>query len=126
MVLPTLLKQGTILIHPSFDPLKVLQTIQEYRINGILVAPTMIYASLDHRRFGRSSRTCCWITELQVRACDLGVQLHGGYGYMAEYPIARAWTDARLQRIYRGANEVMLEIRGGLLFGPRGVSGSDA
>jgi hypothetical protein len=59
MVLPTLLKQGTILIHPSFDPLKVLQTIQEYRINGMLVVPTMIYSSLDHLRFGRSLRTCC-------------------------------------------------------------------
>jgi hypothetical protein len=114
MVLPTLLKQGTILIHPSFDPLKVLQTIQEYRINGILVVPTMIYASLDHPRFGRSSRTCCWMTELQVRACDL-----------AEYPIARAWTDARVQRIYGGANEVMLEIVARSFLG-RGVSGSDA
>jgi acyl-CoA dehydrogenase len=51
-----------------------------------------------------------WMTELQGRACDLGVQLHGGYGYMAEYPIARAWADARVQRIYGGANEVMLEI----------------
>ena len=51
-----------------------------------------------------------WITELQGRACELGVQLHGGYGYMAEYPIARAWADARVQRIYGGANEVMLEI----------------
>ena len=51
-----------------------------------------------------------WLTELQGRACDLGVQLHGGYGYMAEYPIARAWTDARVQRIYGGANEVMLEL----------------
>jgi acyl-CoA dehydrogenase len=51
-----------------------------------------------------------WMTELQGRACDLGVQLHGGYGYMAEYPIARAWSDARVQRIYGGANEVMLEI----------------
>jgi acyl-CoA dehydrogenase len=51
-----------------------------------------------------------WMTELQGRACELGVQLHGGYGYMAEYPIARAWADARVQRIYGGANEIMLEI----------------
>jgi acyl-CoA dehydrogenase len=51
-----------------------------------------------------------WTTELQGRACELGVQLHGGYGYMAEYPIARAWADARVQRIYGGANEIMLEI----------------
>jgi acyl-CoA dehydrogenase len=51
-----------------------------------------------------------WMTELQGRACDLGMQLHGGYGYMAEYPISRAWADARVQRIYGGANEIMLEI----------------
>jgi fatty-acyl-CoA synthase len=51
MVLPTLLKQGTILIHPTFDPVKVMQAIQEYRINCMLMVPTMIYALLDHPRF---------------------------------------------------------------------------
>jgi len=53
-----------------------------------------------------------WCTELQGRAVDLGVQLHGGYGYMAEYPIARAFTDARVTRIYGGTSEVMKEIVG--------------
>jgi len=38
------------------------------------------------------------------------VQLHGGYGYMREYPIARAFEDARVQRIYGGTNEIMKEI----------------
>lgn len=52
MVMPTLFKQGTILIHPSFEPVAVMQTIQEYRINCMLVVPTMIYALLDHPRFG--------------------------------------------------------------------------
>jgi fatty-acyl-CoA synthase len=52
MILPTLMKQGTILIHPSFDPVKVMETIQEYRINCMLMVPTMIYALLDHPRFG--------------------------------------------------------------------------
>lgn len=52
MLLPTLMKQGTILIHPAFDPLKVMETIQEYRINCMLLVPTMIYALLDHPRFG--------------------------------------------------------------------------
>jgi fatty-acyl-CoA synthase len=52
MVLPTLMKQGTILILPTFEPLKVLQTIQEYRINCMQLVPTMIYALLDHPRFG--------------------------------------------------------------------------
>ncbi|MDN5915035.1 MAG: acyl-CoA dehydrogenase family protein [Pseudonocardia sp.] len=51
-----------------------------------------------------------WATEMQWQVIDTGVQLHGGYGYMTEYPIARAFTDARVQRIYGGANEIMKEI----------------
>ncbi len=53
-----------------------------------------------------------WCTELQGRATDLGVQLHGGYGYMTEYPIARAYADARVTRIYGGTNEIMRQIVG--------------
>jgi alkylation response protein AidB-like acyl-CoA dehydrogenase len=53
-----------------------------------------------------------WCTELQGRATDLGVQLHGGYGYMTEYPIARAYADARVTRIYGGSNEIMRQIVG--------------
>jgi fatty-acyl-CoA synthase len=52
MVLPTLMKQGTILIHPGFDPLNVLMAIQEHRINCMQLVPTMIYKLLDHPRFG--------------------------------------------------------------------------
>ena len=51
-------------------------------------------------------------SELQFRTLDACVQLHGGYGYMREYPIARAWADARVQRIYGGSNEIMREIIG--------------
>lgn len=51
-------------------------------------------------------------SELQFRALDACLQLHGGYGYMREYPIARAWADARVQRIYGGSNEIMREIIG--------------
>ena len=46
-------------------------------------------------------------TDLQCKVIDECVQLHGGYGYMWEYPVARAWADARVQRIYAGTNEVM-------------------
>ncbi len=53
-----------------------------------------------------------WCTELQKRAVDIGVQLHGGYGYMTEYPIARAYTDARVTTIYGGTTEIMKEIIG--------------
>ncbi len=51
-----------------------------------------------------------WTTEMQFRALDRCVQLHGGYGYMWEYPITRAWADARVQRIYGGTNEIMKEL----------------
>ena len=53
-----------------------------------------------------------WCTELQNRVLDECVQLHGGYGYILDYPIARAWTDARAQMIYGGTNEIMKEIIG--------------
>lgn len=53
-----------------------------------------------------------WCTELQGRVLDRCVQLHGGYGYMLEYPIARAWADARITRIYAGTTEIMKEIVG--------------
>ncbi|WP_300537420.1 acyl-CoA dehydrogenase family protein [Sphingosinicella sp.] len=51
-----------------------------------------------------------WHTELQWDACDLSLQLHGGAGYMNEYPIARLWRDARVQRIYGGTSEIMKEV----------------
>jgi len=51
-----------------------------------------------------------WLTESQCRIIDECVQLHGGYGYMAEYPIARMWADSRVQRIYAGTNEIMKEV----------------
>jgi len=53
-----------------------------------------------------------WCSDLQCRVLDEGVQLHGGYGYMWEYPITRAFADARVQRIYGGTNEIMKELIG--------------
>jgi acyl-CoA dehydrogenase len=51
-----------------------------------------------------------WCSDLQFKVMDECVQLHGGYGYMWEYPITRAWADARVQRIYGGTNEIMKEL----------------
>jgi alkylation response protein AidB-like acyl-CoA dehydrogenase len=51
-----------------------------------------------------------WTTDLQGQVVDACVQLHGGYGFMWEYPITRAYADARVQRIYGGTNEVMKEV----------------
>jgi len=60
-----------------------------------------------------------WCSEIQNRIIDRCVQLHGGYGYMLEYPIARAFTDARIQKIYGGTNEIMKQIIGRDLTGRR-------
>ncbi|MGR8007180.1 acyl-CoA dehydrogenase family protein [Streptomyces hypolithicus] len=53
-----------------------------------------------------------WATELQKRVADRCLQLHGGYGYMSEYPVAKAFTDGRIQTIYGGTTEIMKEIIG--------------
>jgi len=53
-----------------------------------------------------------WCTELQNKVADRCLQLHGGYGYMMEYPVAKAFLDARIQSIYGGTNEIMKEIIG--------------
>lgn len=53
-----------------------------------------------------------WTTDLLCKVLDECVQLHGGYGYMWEYPIARAWADSRVARIAGGSAEIMREIIG--------------
>jgi acyl-CoA dehydrogenase len=71
----------------------------ELHMNGELDVPTAAMCKL-------------WLTECYGRVVDTCLQLHGGYGYMWEYPIARAYADARVQRIFGGANEIMKEIIG--------------
>ncbi len=63
--------------------------------------------SIDHAAMAKY-----WTTELQTRVIDRCLQLHGGYGYMSEYPIAQAWIDSRAQTIYGGTTEIMKEIIG--------------
>jgi acyl-CoA dehydrogenase len=53
-----------------------------------------------------------WLTERENRIIDECVQIHGGYGYVTGFPIARMWTDSRVHRIYAGTNEVMKELIG--------------
>jgi alkylation response protein AidB-like acyl-CoA dehydrogenase len=53
-----------------------------------------------------------WTTELQVRVADRCLQLHGGYGYLKESPIATEWTNSRVQTIYGGTTEIMKEMIG--------------
>ena len=53
-----------------------------------------------------------WLSDLQCQVLDECVQLHGGYGFMQDYAVAEMWTDARVQRIYGGTNEIMKELIG--------------
>jgi acyl-CoA dehydrogenase len=69
---------------------------------------------------GKLDDTSCamakyWLTDCECRIVDECVQLHGGYGYMSEYPIARMWTASRVHRIYAGSNEIMKELIAGSL-----------
>ncbi len=57
-----------------------------------------------------AARAKWWCTELQKRVIDRCLQLFGGYGYMREYPIARAYADARITTIYGGTTEIMKTI----------------
>jgi acyl-CoA dehydrogenase len=63
-----------------------------------------------------------WVTDLECKVIDECLQLHGGYGFMWEFPIARAYADARVQRIYGGTNEIMKEVISRSL----GLGGKDA
>ena len=58
----------------------------------------------------KASMAKYWCTDLANKVVDQCVQLHGGYGYMTEYPIAKAYVDARVGRIYGGTNEIMKEL----------------
>ena len=51
-----------------------------------------------------------WTTDLEGKVMDTCLQMHGGYGFMWEYPIAQAFVDARVERIYGGSNEIMKEL----------------
>lgn len=83
----------------------------------IVIAETFVDRCVDLLNAGQltaeeAAMAKWWTTELQKRIADAGMQLHGGYGYMNEYPIARAWTDARIASIYGGTTEIMKEIIG--------------
>ena len=59
-----------------------------------------------------ASMAKAWASDMQCKVLDQCVQIHGGYGYMWETFVTRAWADARVQRIYGGTNEIMKELIG--------------
>jgi alkylation response protein AidB-like acyl-CoA dehydrogenase len=81
------------------------------------IAQSFVDACVQARNAGELSaedaaKAKWWCSELQGRVVDRCLQLHGGYGYMTEYPIAKAFVDARVTRIYGGTTEIMKEIIG--------------
>jgi acyl-CoA dehydrogenase len=81
----------------------------------VLAARAMVDAAMVAHLQGelgvdRAALLKYWVTEQQCKVIDECLQLFGGYGYMSEYPIAELYTDARVQRIYGGTNEIMKEL----------------
>jgi alkylation response protein AidB-like acyl-CoA dehydrogenase len=85
-----------------------LQT--EVQVARVFVDKCLELLCHDQLDTATASMAKYWTTDLQCKVMDECVQLHGGYGYMWEYPITRAYADARVQRIYGGTNEIMKEV----------------
>jgi acyl-CoA dehydrogenase len=85
-----------------------LQT--EVQIARVFVDKCLELVLQDKLDTATASMAKYWTSDLQCKVMDECVQLHGGYGYMWEYPITRAYADARVQRIYGGTNEIMKEV----------------
>jgi acyl-CoA dehydrogenase len=89
---------------------KLAECKTEAQIGRVFVDHCIERFIAGHLDEATSAMAKLWLTETQWRIVDECVQLHGGYGYMNEYAIARQWRDARVQRIYAGTNEIMKEV----------------
>jgi alkylation response protein AidB-like acyl-CoA dehydrogenase len=82
----------------------------EVQVARVFVDKCTELVLLDKLDTATASMAKYWTTDLQCKVMDECLQLHGGYGFMWEYPITRAYADARVQRIYGGTNEIMKEV----------------
>jgi acyl-CoA dehydrogenase len=89
---------------------KLAEMQTEVQVARVFVDQCMQLLLVDKLDTATASMAKYWCSDLQCKVIDECVQLHGGYGYMWEYPIARAYADARVQRIYGGTNEIMKEV----------------
>ncbi len=89
---------------------KLAEMQSEAQIGRVFVDKCLELLLEDKLDTATASMAKYWCTDLQCKVIDECLQLHGGYGYMLEYPIARAYADARVQRIYGGTNEIMKEV----------------
>jgi alkylation response protein AidB-like acyl-CoA dehydrogenase len=93
--------------HTRFTLAELQTQVQVARVFVDKCLELMLRGELDT---ATASMAKYWTSDLQCRVMDECVQLHGGYGYMWEVPITRAYADARVQRIYGGTNEIMKEV----------------
>ncbi len=89
---------------------KLAEMQTEVQIAQVFVDKCTELVLTDKLDTATASMAKYWCSDLQCKVMDECVQLFGGYGYMWEYPITRAYADARVQRIYGGANEIMKEV----------------
>ena len=89
---------------------KLAELQTEVQIGRVFVDKCLELVCADKLDTATASMAKYWTTDLQCKVLDECVQLHGGYGYMWEYPVTRAYADARVQRIYGGTNEIMKEV----------------
>jgi acyl-CoA dehydrogenase len=89
---------------------KLAEMHTEVQIAQVFIDKCCELVSVGQLNTQTASMAKYWCTDLQCKVMDECVQLHGGYGYMWEYPITRAFADARVQRIYGGTNEIMKEV----------------
>ena len=91
---------------------KIAEMTTEAKVNRAYVNQCLALLENNQLTTADASIAKLSATEAQCRVVDGCVQLFGGYGYMEEYPISRAYVDARVQRIYGGTSEIMKEIIG--------------
>jgi acyl-CoA dehydrogenase len=89
---------------------KIAEMQTEYRLNNAFVNECVARLEAGTLDAATASMAKFATTEAQCRVVDGCLQLFGGYGYMKEYPISRAYADARAQRIYGGSSEIMREL----------------
>lgn len=102
---------------------KIAEMATEVRLNRAFINECIVKLQSNKLTTAEGSMAKLAATEAQGRVVDGCLQLFGGYGYMEEYPISRAYTDARIQRIYGGASEIMKEIISKDLLGKQKVKG---
>ena len=89
---------------------KLAEAMTQFQIGRVFVDRCMELLLENKLDTATASMAKMWTSDIENRIIDECLQLHGGYGFMMEFPIAKAYVDARVQRIYGGTNEIMKEV----------------